>query len=39
MNLEKGKMYVDVYVDCEVGITGTYTSDIVFKPQSYKLLL
>ena len=36
INLEKGKMYVDVYVDYEAGITGTYTADIGFKPQSNK---
>ena len=36
INLEKGKMYADVYVDYEEGITGTYTADIGFKPQSNK---
>ena len=39
INLEKGKMYADVYVDYEEGITGTYTADIGFKPQSYELPL
>jgi len=39
INLEKGKMYVDVYVDYEEGITGTYTADIGFKPQSNELPL
>lgn len=39
INLEKGKMYVDVYVDYEEGITGTYIADIGFKPQSHKLPL
>lgn len=33
INLEKGKMYADVYVDYEEGITGTYTADIGLKPQ------
>jgi hypothetical protein len=37
INLEKGKMYADVYVDYEEGITGTYTADIGFKPQSHEL--
>lgn len=37
INLKKGKMYADVYVDYEEGITGTYTADIGFKPQSYEL--
>ena len=39
INLERGKMYADVYVDYEEGITGTYTADIGFKPQSYELPL
>ncbi len=36
INLKKGKMYADVYVDYEEGITGTYTADIGFKPQNNK---
>ena len=36
INLEKGKMFADVYVDYEEGITGTYRADIGFKPQSNK---
>ena len=36
INLEKGKMYADVYVDYEEGITGIYTAYIGFKPQSNK---
>ena len=36
INLEKGKMFADVYVDYEEGITGACTAYIGFKPQSNK---